>query len=152
MEYISLPDLKSRATLRAVVEEGGVARAAYLLHVGQPAVTKRLRALDACYGVTLMQRVGRRLELTPAGKKVYAYARLVLDHQISLLDDLESLRSGQNRLRLEVTFAIGEHMLPDLLLGFAESYRQGAEGYRHQPATDYHGSRLDGYHCRNAAT
>ncbi|MCU7930130.1 MAG: LysR family transcriptional regulator [Candidatus Thiodiazotropha sp. (ex Codakia rugifera)] len=122
MEYRFLPDLKHLATLRAVVERGGVSEAARAMHIGQPAVTKRLRALDGCYGVSLMQREGRRLELTTAGTKVYNYARLVLDHQVSLLDDLESLRAGKNKLRVEVTFAIGEHMLPNLLLGFAESY------------------------------
>jgi DNA-binding transcriptional LysR family regulator len=122
MEYRYLPDLKGLATLRAVVELGGVEEAGRALHVGQPAVTKRLRALDACYGMRLMQREGRRLELTPAGERIYSYARLVLDHQTSLLDDLESLRAGQNRLRLEVSFSIGEHLLPNLLLGFADAY------------------------------
>lgn len=122
MEYSSLPDLKHLATLRAVVEQGGVSEAARLLHIGQPAVTKRLRALDSCYGVSLMQRQGRSLELTPAGQRVYAYARLMLDHQASLLDDLENLRSGRNKLRLEVTFVIGERLLPSLLLRFSENY------------------------------
>jgi DNA-binding transcriptional LysR family regulator len=124
MEYKSLPDMNSLATLKEVVERGGVSQAAQILHIGQPAVTKRLRSLDVCYGVTLMQREGRRLELTPAGKKVYGYACLILDHQASLLDDLELLFAGQNRLRLEVTFAIGEHILPGLLLSFAEQYPQ----------------------------
>jgi DNA-binding transcriptional LysR family regulator len=122
MEYSNLPDLKHLATLRAVVEQGGVSEAARLLHIGQPAVTKRLRALDGCYAVSLMQRQGRMLELTPAGERVYAFARLVLDHQASLLDDLDSLRSGRNKLRLEVTFTIGERLLPSLLLGFSENY------------------------------
>lgn len=122
MEYRSLPDLKSLATLKAVVELGGVVEAGHALHVGQPAVTKRLRALDACYGVQLMQRDGRRLELTSAGTRVYDYARLVLDHQHTLLDDLESLHAGHNNLRLEVTGAIGEHMLPDLLLRFSDAH------------------------------
>lgn len=122
MEYKNLPDLGSLAALKAVVELGGVAEAGYALHIGQPAITKRLRTLDNCYGVSLMQREGRRLELTPAGEKVYTYARLALDHQRLLIDDLESLRAGQKRLRLEVTSAIGEHMLPDLLLHFADAY------------------------------
>lgn len=122
MESIRLPDLNALATLRAVVELGGVAEAGRELHIGQPAVTKRLRALDTCYGVRLMQREGRRLELTPAGAKVYAYARLMLDHHGLLEGDLESMLTGQNRLRLEVTFSIGEHLLPDLLLGFADAY------------------------------
>ncbi len=121
MEYINLPDYKSLATLKAVVELGSVNRAADALYIGQPAVTKRLRSLDSCYGVNLMQHRGRKLELTTAGEKVYAYARLVLQHQSILLDDLASLRAGHNRLRLEVTFAIGEHILPDILLHFADS-------------------------------
>lgn len=122
MEYRNLPDMTGLATLKAVVELGGVAEAGQALCVGQPAVTKRLRTLDNCYGVELMQRKGRRLVLTVAGEKVYRYARLALDHQTTLLDDLASLRSGQSRLRLEVTSAIGEHMLPDLLFSFAEAY------------------------------
>jgi len=121
MEYINLPDYKSLATLKAVVELGSVNRAADALYIGQPAVTKRLRSLDACYGVPLMQHQGRKLELTTAGEKVYTYARLVLQHQSSLLDDLASLRAGHNRLRLEVTFAIGENILPDILMHFADS-------------------------------
>jgi len=51
MEYRSLPDLRNLATLKAVVEQGGVAEAGRVLNIGQPAVTKRLRALDACYGL-----------------------------------------------------------------------------------------------------
>lgn len=122
MEYRNLPDLRSLAALKAVVELGGVEEAARVLHVGQPAVTKRLRSLDSCYGVKLMQLKGRRLELTQAGERVYIYARLVLDHQTALLEDLKSLREGENRLRLEVTFAIGEHLLPNLLLQFNDAY------------------------------
>lgn len=124
MEYKNLPDISALATLRAVVELGGVDPAARALFVGQPAVTKRLRSLDDSYGVVLMQRKGRKLGLTPAGERVYAYARLVLDHQAALLEDLVYLREGANRLRLEVTFAIGEHLLPDLLLKFNESHPQ----------------------------
>lgn len=124
MEYNSLPDLKGLASLKAIVELGGVDEAARVLHVGQPAITKRLRTLEASYGVSLMKREGRRLELSEAGERVYAYARLVLDHQYTLLDDLESLRAGGNQLRLEVTFSIGEHLLPDMLLQFHDSYPQ----------------------------
>jgi len=122
MEYKKLPDLRSLATLVAVVEKGGVNEAAHLLHIGQPAVTKRIRALEANYGIKLMTRKTQRLGLTPAGERVYGFARLVLDHQIVLLDDLQSLQHGQNRLRLEVTSSIGEHLLPNLLLQFAEAY------------------------------
>jgi len=124
MEYKNLPDFKSLAALRAVFELGGVAEAGRKLNIGQPAITKRLRVLEECYDVNLVHREGRKLELTPAGKKVYQFSRLILDHQALLVEDLESLRIGQNRLRLLVTFAVGEHLLPELLLGFADAFPQ----------------------------
>ncbi len=133
MEYRNLPDLKGLAALRAVVELGGVEQAGKSLHIGQPAVTKRLRALDECYGMPLMQRKGRKLELTIAGDRVYAFSRLTLDHQTSLLEDLQSLTQGQNKLRLEVTFAIGEQLLPSLLLSFADNHPE----YRLQSRMGY---------------
>jgi len=133
MEYRNLPDLKGLATLRAIVELGGVEQAGQYLHIGQPAVTKRLRALEECYGQPLMQREGRKLELTPAGDRVYAFARLTLDHQTTLLDDLQILNKGQNEIRLEVTFAIGEHLLPDILLNFADNFPE----YRIQSRMGY---------------
>jgi DNA-binding transcriptional LysR family regulator len=133
MEYKKLPELRSLATLRAIVELGGLEEAARVMHVGQPAVTKRLRFLDACYGVKLMQRKGRRLTLTPAGDKIYAYACLVLDHHTLLREDLASLQEGDNRLRLEVASTIGEHLLPDLLLQFEEACPQ----YRIESRMDY---------------
>jgi DNA-binding transcriptional LysR family regulator len=49
----------------------------------------------------MMQLKNRRLGLTAAGERVYAYARLVLDHQSLLTDNLDTLRVGQNRLRAE---------------------------------------------------
>ncbi len=94
--------------------------AARVLNIGQPAVTKRLHALDECYGLPLMERVGGRLRLTPAGDKVYALAALVLDRQRALQEELQYMRRGRNSIRLEVTFSIGERLLPDLLMRFAE--------------------------------
>jgi DNA-binding transcriptional LysR family regulator len=122
MEYKKLPDLKALATLREIVERGGVAEAGRALNVGQPAVTKRLRALERCFGIELMVREAGRLRLTRAGERVYAYSRLVMDHQVELLSDLKQLRAGRNRLRLAVTQSIGEHLLPELLLAFDERY------------------------------
>lgn len=122
MEYKNLPDLKALVTLREIVERGGVAEAGRAMHVGQPAVTKRLRALERCFDAELMVREAGRLRLTAAGERVYAYARLVMDHQVELVSDLRQLRAGRDRLRLAVTQSIGEHLLPDLLLAFADAY------------------------------
>lgn len=122
MDNNKLPDLNGWATLRAVVERGGVTEAARVLHVGQPAVTKRLRALDAYYGMPMMERVGGRLRLTNAGEKVYVLAVQTLDRLRVVNEELAQLATGTTSMRLEVTSAIGEHLLPDQLLAFSEQY------------------------------
>jgi len=122
MEYMNLPDLDGWATLRAVVEKGGVNEAAAALNVSQSAISKRLRNLDKCYDVTLMERVGGRLRLTEAGEKVYMLATLTLDRQLALREEINAMATGKTSLRMEVTFGIGEHLLPDLLLSFKEQH------------------------------
>jgi len=122
MEYTNLPDFDGWASLRAVVEKGGVTEAAAALHVSQSAISKRLKNLEECYGVPLMERVSGRLRLTEAGEKVYSLASLTLDRQLALRDEISSLARGKTKLRMEVTFGIGEHLLPDLLLNFKEQY------------------------------
>ncbi len=124
MEYKNLPDLTGLAALRAIVEQGGVSNAAKILSIGQPAVTKRLRALDACYGATLMERVSGRLRLTAAGEKVYTFAVQTLERNNLLTEDLQSLAEGTNLLRLEATYSIGDHFLPELLVQFSERFPQ----------------------------
>jgi len=122
MEYTNLPDLTGWATLRATVEKGGVIEAAKILHISQSAVSKRLKGLEECYGVPLMERISGRLHLTKAGEKVYLLAVLTLDRQLSLREEINALATGQTKLRMEVTFGIGEHLLPDLLLKFKDLY------------------------------
>ncbi len=124
MEYKDLPDLQGWAALKAVVEKGGVSAAAQTLNIGQPAVTKRLRALENCYGLPLMERSGNRLKLTEAGEKVYMLAVQTLDRQLALREELQHLARGETSMRLEVTFSIGEHLLPDILMQFAEQHPQ----------------------------
>jgi DNA-binding transcriptional LysR family regulator len=122
MEYQNLPDLRGWAALRAVVDRGGVSAAAQALSIGQPAVTKRLRALDEAYGLPLTEKVGGRLRLTDAGEKVYLLAVQTLDRQMALRNEIQDIARGKTHLHLEVTFAIGDHFLPKFLLQFAERY------------------------------
>ncbi|MGD8483506.1 MAG: LysR family transcriptional regulator [Thioalkalispiraceae bacterium] len=122
MEYNNLPDLNGLASLRAIVEKGGVSEAARALHVSQSAISKRLKSLEECYGIPLMERVAGRLRLTEVGEKVYMLAVHTLDKQVALRDEINDLVKGKTSLRMEVTFGIGEHLLPDLLFNFKEQY------------------------------
>lgn len=120
MEYKNLPELSGWASLRAVVEKGGVMEAARALYVSQSTISKRLKALEACYDMPLMERVAGRLRLTAAGEKVYMLAVQTLDRQLALRSEISSMSRGKTSLRMSVTIGIGEHLLPDLLLNFKE--------------------------------
>jgi DNA-binding transcriptional LysR family regulator len=75
-ERLSLRDL---ATFLAVVERGGVSRAAATLGYAQSTVTLHVQNLEAALGVPLFERVGRRLVITPAGQRLAAEGAGLLD-------------------------------------------------------------------------
>lgn len=58
----------------AVAREGHLTRAAESLHVSQSAVSAQIRRLEDSLGHRLFERVGRRLVLTPAGRRVLDHA------------------------------------------------------------------------------
>lgn len=63
----------------AVVEHGGVSRAARALHMAQPPLSQRLRELEEELGTALFERQGRRLVLTHAGAVFHEHARQILN-------------------------------------------------------------------------
>lgn len=71
MDRLDFHDLRA---FWAVVHKGTMAAAAVDLHVGRPAVSMRVKALEAALGQTLFERRGRHLELTETGGLVFEYA------------------------------------------------------------------------------
>jgi len=71
-------DERRLRTFLAVIDEGGVTRAARKLRTSQPSVSQTLRALEREYGVELFHRVGRGLTPTPAGEALIGPARAAL--------------------------------------------------------------------------
>src|SRR3954471_24071950 len=85
-------DLDTLEIFRAVVEEGGVIRAAIKLNRVQSNVTTRIKQLEERLGLRLFRKQGRSLALSPEGELLLSYAqRLFL-----LADEAENeLRSGR---------------------------------------------------------
>lgn len=63
-------ELYQLKTFAAVADTGNLSRAAEMLHTSQPAITAQIKALEAEFGVTLFERTGRGVLLTPDGKKI----------------------------------------------------------------------------------
>ena len=97
-----------------VVKEGSMRAAAAKLYISQPTVSQAIRELEEHYGVLLFERLKRRLYITDAGKKLFAYAKRVLKE----FDELEEKMLGLGRrekIRIGSTITVGESILSDLI-------------------------------------
>jgi DNA-binding transcriptional LysR family regulator len=106
-----------------VVRRGSVTAAAEELVVTQPSVSAAVNALSREVGVTLMERDGRSLRPTPAGRAYAPYAANVL----GLLEQgarsaREAAGEVHQRLRLGAVTTAGEHLVAPLLRTFREAH------------------------------
>ena len=72
----------------AVAESGSFSRAADRLGLSQPSISQQIRDLEAGLRVTLFQRRGKRISLTPAGAIFEGHARTILRQLDTCLEDL----------------------------------------------------------------
>ncbi|MBW8482228.1 LysR family transcriptional regulator [Actinomadura parmotrematis] len=88
---------------QAVARELHFTRAAEALHIAQPALSQQVRKLERQLGVTLFDRSGHRVALTPAGAALLAHADRVLADLAAVEDEMLGWSTGlRGRLRLGV--------------------------------------------------
>ncbi len=116
-------DIAALQAFLAVAETNSFSRAAERIFLTQPAISKRIAALETSLGARLFDRIGRTIQLTPAGQAMLARTRAILRE----LDDVK--RSIANlagtvagELSLATSHHIGLHRLPGPLKQFHDSY------------------------------
>lgn len=114
-------DTQNLAAFLEVAASGSFSRAAERLHLSQPAVSKRVAALEAQLGQALFDRVGRRVRLTDAGRSLQPYAQQALER---IEDGRRALsqRSGvvAGKLTIGTSHHIGLHRLPPVLRAYTQ--------------------------------
>ena len=96
-------------------------KAAHALNMTQPAVSLAIKELEQHYGVTLFDRIGRKLVITQAGKRFEEYTKSIE----GLFSDMErEMRNWDKHgvIRVGATFTIGAKFLPRYAKAFMDSY------------------------------
>jgi DNA-binding transcriptional LysR family regulator len=109
LRRVDLPELRAFCV---AVELGSLGRAARLMRVSQPALSKRMRELELLAGTTLLARSTRGVTPTAAGERLYAQARPLLEQAESVEGVLEGLHDEHAPIRLAAGHTIAEYLLP----------------------------------------
>ena len=107
-------------TFVAIARAGGISAAARELHVSQPTLTTQVRLLEEKYGVELFHRVGRGVQLTDTGQRLFALTgqlASIEDDALQLLKDAGEMRSG-----LLLVGAVSPYQVTDILAEFSRRF------------------------------
>jgi DNA-binding transcriptional LysR family regulator len=117
-------DTRQLAAFCAVVERKSFSQAAERLGVTQPAVSLQIRSLEQRLGRQLLDRSGRRVEPTEAGRRLYASAQRLLAAEEHLLEELDADDEGAitGSLELGASTGPGGTVVPLLLCEFQEQH------------------------------
>jgi len=107
----------------AIVESGSFSRAAIRLSVGQPILSRQIKALEAEFGVDLYHRTGRGVLLTEAGKMLEQYARGILETTANAQRDLSSLgKSPRGPVSIGMPPSVGAALAVPVIQQFCARY------------------------------
>ncbi|RAH96757.1 hypothetical protein DLJ53_31330 [Acuticoccus sediminis] len=116
-------DFRQIQNFVAVAERLNISRAAEVVHLSQPALSRQMQALEKRLGLTLFERVGNRLVLTAEGEDLLRGAVALIDQAQHLVDRSQKLQSGSvGLLRVGATSQTIARLVSPTMVRFRESY------------------------------
>jgi LysR family transcriptional regulator for metE and metH len=109
-------EVRELRVVLALARATTTARAARLLALTQPAVSRALLGAEEKLGVRLFDRRPRGLEITPQGQRLVAGAAQLLSEMVDLERDVRGPRPAPRRLRVVAECYTAYHWLPSALL------------------------------------
>jgi DNA-binding transcriptional LysR family regulator len=106
-------------TFKAVADHLSFSAAAQDLRLSQPSVSYQVKELETALGMDLLDRLGKRVQLTQAGELLYSYARRtlnLLDEAALALEELRGLQRGT--LKVGASTTVGIYIIPAALGAF----------------------------------
>lgn len=112
--------LKQLQTFIEVAREKSVSRAAERLFVTQPAVSMQIRQLEEAFGLSLIEPVGRNIQLTHAGQEFLRHA-IAAQAKLKDLEASMAEHVGMKKGRIELGIvSTAKYFVPMLLVRFTQ--------------------------------
>lgn len=97
-------------------------RAAEDMHLSQPAMSIQIKRLEESIGMPLVEKMGKRLFLTEAGRELFDASRDVLDRLNALNEDMIGMQEGIKGPLSLAAITIAKYFMPHLLSVFLRDY------------------------------
>jgi DNA-binding transcriptional LysR family regulator len=111
--------LRQLRTFKTVADMASFSLAAHRLRLSQPSVSYQVKELEDTLGLPLLDRLGKRVQLTEAGSMLYGYARRILDELDEAALAAEEMRGiKRGSLRVGASTTVGIYLLPAALGAF----------------------------------
>ncbi|KHF39929.1 LysR family transcriptional regulator [Halalkalibacter okhensis] len=113
-DYNLLVTIKNTGTIRGAAKE---------LLISQPAISQRLKQIEARWGEKIFLRTHKHILVTPVGEKIISFAERVMEGEENLLDAISKMNNDvSGRLSLGVSSVIGQYILPAILEEYIHLY------------------------------
>ncbi len=117
--------LQQLRILKAVAAEKSFTRAAEILFVSQPSLSKQIKILENRLGIILLNRENNTISLTEGGKVFLQYSERILalcEESCRALNDVKN--GDRGNLTVGASQTIGTYLMPRVLALFAQNYPQ----------------------------
>jgi DNA-binding transcriptional LysR family regulator len=116
-------DSRQLSAFSALARCGSFTVAARELFLTQSAVSHAIKALEDDLGCRLVDRIGKRIRLTPSGEQFLRHTENILREMQAARVELDALSKwGHSRLRVGASTTACQHLLPTVLREFRESF------------------------------
>ena len=117
------PDLASLALFVRVAETRSITKAAEACHIALAAASRRIAQLEDQFGVQLLYRTAKGVELTPAGTAMLGHARQMLEKVGEMRAEISDYSKGvKGVVRVQANASALAQYLPDDLASFAAAH------------------------------
>ena len=102
-------DIQTLKNFVTIAENGSILRAANILHISQPPLSKQMQVLEKELGVTLFTRTPRGVKLTEKGEILYKKALSLISYSESILSELQDFSA--DRIQIGIISSIANYIL-----------------------------------------